>query len=146
MAQFGFLDMSQPWQSRDYTQLLNRLSSGQTWQFRLKANPVKNKALAEKTERGKVLAHVTPEQQKTWLMNRSASCGFSLTPEQFDVTHTAWLRFYKGSGPRVTLKTAVFEGSLRIEDLQLFKQTLTQGIGRGKAYGCGLLTLARPRQ
>jgi CRISPR system Cascade subunit CasE len=37
---------------------------------------------------------------------------------------------------------AVFEGVLQISDESLFKAALTNGIGRAKAYGCGLLTLA----
>ena len=36
-----------------------------------------------------------------------------------------------------------FEGILEISDEEVFKQTLVDGIGREKAYGCGLLTLAR---
>ncbi|WP_340561934.1 type I-E CRISPR-associated protein Cas6/Cse3/CasE [Streptomyces sp. GSL17-111] len=42
----------------------------------------------------------------------------------------------------VTLVTVTFEGRLEVTDPALLRRTLTQGIGRAKAYGCGLLTLA----
>ena len=39
--------------------------------------------------------------------------------------------------------TPSFEGLLRVTDAALFREALTRGIGRGKAYGLGLLTLMR---
>jgi CRISPR system Cascade subunit CasE len=44
---------------------------------------------------------------------------------------------------RVTLGVATFEGQLLVEDAEVFRSTLCSGIGRARAYGCGLLTLAR---
>jgi CRISPR system Cascade subunit CasE len=44
---------------------------------------------------------------------------------------------------RVSLYTVTYEGILEITDVELFKEVLTKGIGRGKAYGCGMLTIAR---
>ncbi|MFE6096591.1 type I-E CRISPR-associated protein Cas6/Cse3/CasE [Streptomyces massasporeus] len=45
-------------------------------------------------------------------------------------------------GKPVTLVTVTFDGRLEITDPEAMRRTLTQGIGRAKAYGCGLLTLA----
>ena len=42
----------------------------------------------------------------------------------------------------VTVVTATFEGHLEVTDADMLRRTLTQGIGRARAYGCGLLTLA----
>lgn len=36
-----------------------------------------------------------------------------------------------------------FEGVLTITEAELFRKALIDGIGRAKAYGCGLMTLAR---
>ncbi|MGV9251437.1 type I-E CRISPR-associated protein Cas6/Cse3/CasE [Streptomyces sp. NPDC003697] len=44
--------------------------------------------------------------------------------------------------PPVSLVTVTFDGRLEITDPQLLRRALTQGIGKAKAYGCGLLTLA----
>jgi CRISPR system Cascade subunit CasE len=45
-------------------------------------------------------------------------------------------------GKPVTLVTVTFDGRLEITDPEALRRTLTQGIGRARAYGCGLLTLA----
>lgn len=58
------------------------------------------------------------------------------------------LTFPKGAregsakGHRVVLSTATFGGALRVTDPEHARRTLLQGIGPGKAYGCGPLTLA----
>ena len=44
----------------------------------------------------------------------------------------------------MTLGVATFEGVLEVTDPDALRRALTHGIGRGKAYGCGLMTLARP--
>ena len=51
------------------------------------------------------------------------------------------LSFKRGTGT-VTLTTATYDGALDIVDADAFRRTLTRGIGHGKAYGCGLLTIA----
>ena len=54
--------------------------------------------------------------------------------------------FFKG-GPkrnRVTLLSVAYEGLLTVTDAEAFRHTLTEGVGRGKAYGMGLLTIIRP--
>lgn len=44
---------------------------------------------------------------------------------------------------RLTFRDVVFEGRLVVTDAELFRETLIQGIGSGKAYGFGLLSVAR---
>lgn len=44
---------------------------------------------------------------------------------------------------RITLASVLFEGELQVADADRFRQLLTDGIGPGKAYGCGLLSVAR---
>ena len=41
----------------------------------------------------------------------------------------------------VALNRTVFEGELRISNLEKFKRALVKGIGREKAFGMGLLTV-----
>ncbi|MBS3976179.1 MAG: type I-E CRISPR-associated protein Cas6/Cse3/CasE [Syntrophomonadaceae bacterium] len=135
------------WEHKNYNPLLARLEQGQFWRFRLRANPV-HSSFAEKNEksnRGKVFAHVTQQQQKQWLTDRAQAYGFSLQENAFDVVHTEWKKFYKTKGKShgITLRIADFEGILTISDIDSFRNALIHGIGRAKAYGCGLLTLAR---
>ncbi|MBI5948776.1 MAG: type I-E CRISPR-associated protein Cas6/Cse3/CasE [Chloroflexi bacterium] len=44
---------------------------------------------------------------------------------------------------RVTFGTALFEGQLVVTDAAKFRDAWATGIGPGKAFGCGLLSLAR---
>lgn len=147
VKEFGYPDCERPIEIKDYDPLLARLQSGQVWRFRLRANPVhsSSKEKDDTTERGKVFAHVTPEQQKQWLLVRAGACGFTITEDTFDVIHTQWMKFRKNkeSGHEVTIRTATYEGILTISDVGRFKESLQSGIGRAKAYGCGLLTIAR---
>lgn len=140
-------ELEQPWETKAYTPLLERLQEGDQWQFRLSANPVKSSAKDKENQddRGRVHAHVTQEQQNQWLQQRSEKNGFILEENQFNVVRSEWKRFTKGSHARqqVTLRMATYEGVLKIHEVQRFKEALMQGIGRGKAYGCGLLTIAR---
>ncbi len=144
--QFGYPDLERRWETKNYDLLLSRLNQGQVWQFRLCANPVHSsfKEKDQKSGRGKVFAHVTQEQQRQWLIKKSESCGFSLDEDEFDIVNTQWLKFNKGvtGNHKVTLRTATFEGLLTITNIERFKETIVSGIGRSKAYGCGLLTIA----
>ncbi len=135
-------------QSREYGPFLERLGTGQRWVFRLTGNPVRSVA-AGPGQRGKVVPHVTARQQLTWLLERAERHGFSLgDPEDptVQVTRRDRNAFDKSeaSGPRrrATITRAQFDGILTVQDPDLLREALTQGIGRAKAYGCGLLTLA----
>lgn len=140
-AQYGPQGLQSSGQSKAYGPFLSRLVEGQNWHFRLRANPVRS-VMEEQGSRGKVTAHVTPNQQKEWLLKRAAGHGFSLDSTRFEVVHSQWHRFDKRGGRQVSLRTATFEGVLSILDPDTFRTALTEGIGRAKAYGCGLMTLA----
>lgn len=129
-------------ESRDYLSYINRAQKDKCFNFRLKANPVHN-VRDESGERGKVYAHVTVEQKKDWLFKKAPNYGFSLDPDGFDLVETDQLKFFRNKESRpVLIDTAVFEGRLKVTEPDIFIQALTQGIGRAKAYGCGLLTIA----
>lgn len=150
---------TRPAQSADYTRLLDSLMVGQRWRFELVANPVKSEA-GKRGTRGTVKPHVTPKQQLDWLVQRSPGAGFQIPQLDSDSTEDPLfdatvigrenLRFFRkteqdglGKG-RVSLRTARFSGYLEVTDGDKLRHTLTQGIGRARAYGCGLLTLAKP--
>lgn len=136
------------WQTREYGPFLDRLEAGGVWAFRLTANPA-HSAAPVGGGRGKRYAHVTVAQQTGWLLDRRAGdCGFSVVDSSAGgpdmvVRARRTLRFDR-RGRTVTLGTATFEGSLRVEDPNALRTALTAGIGPAKAYGCGLMTLAAP--
>lgn len=130
-------------ESTSYAPLLNALGVGQEWAFRLTANPTHRGSINGVS---KVLGHVTVSQQIGWLISRQSALGISLGPDEsprFTLTGRE-VRNFRRSGSSVTLSTATFDGVLRVEDPALLSDALTRGVGRAKAYGCGLLTLARP--
>lgn len=163
--------------SKSYDALLAGIQNGQSYKFRLCANPIHRTKRDVKLPnndtqaRGQVRAHVTQDQQCQWLIDRAENCGFALelgekitktskkrgetgqpfidshevwSHPSFDVVHTEWKEFGKGNQNRpVTMRIAIFEGTLTVTDAERFKDKLIHGIGREKAYGCGLLTIMR---
>lgn len=145
----GFPDLASSFETKNYTSLLDHLRVGQKWQFRLCANPVRSVSQKnrESSDRGKLYAHVTIAQQKQWLLSRADRHGFKIADNTFDVIQTDWMNFKKGNSRyRVSIRSAIFEGWLIISELEQFKKTLVNGLGRAKAYGCGLLTIAPIRK
>lgn len=63
------------WQTYDYTPFLSRLTKGDTWAFRLTANPV-HSIRRKADEPTKLTAHVTPRHQMGWLLQRQEAAGF----------------------------------------------------------------------
>lgn len=136
------------WQTRDYGPFLDRLDVGDRWAFRLRANPVHNVRPPE-GGRGRRHGHVTAEQQCLWFRRRAERLGFAV-PETGTGVDDVVLRDrrtvrFDRQGRTVTLSTALFEGTLVVEDPAALRTALTDGIGPGKGYGCGLMTLAAPR-
>lgn len=129
--------------SIDYTPLLDGLERGQNWAFRLTANPTHRATIGG---RKKVLAHVTAQQQIEWLAERASRIGVMLD-EAGDPSFTVVgreVKKFRRDNAVVTLATATYQGILKVSDPELLRTAMTQGVGRGKGYGCGLLTLSRP--
>ncbi|MEU4077649.1 type I-E CRISPR-associated protein Cas6/Cse3/CasE [Streptomyces venezuelae] len=141
------------WDTRPYTPLLEHLHTGMRLRFRLTANPTR--AISRPGQRSVRTALTTPADQIQWLLGRAAAAGFTIPVDQrispaaprVTVSATRALRFPRttDSGARrdVHLRTATYDGLLDVVDPDALRRTLTDGIGHGKAYGCGLLTLAR---
>jgi CRISPR system Cascade subunit CasE len=156
IEQFGWPASEQTSETVEYDRFLSHLQNGQEWRFRLRANPVySNAGLIRVNEfdgedvrtRGKIVAHTTVSMQRQWLLKKSMKSGFEIVSTDdgshiFDVTQSEINKFSR-QGKVVTIATAVFDGILEITDAKLFADTIKNGIGRAKAYGCGLLTLAR---
>ena len=45
------------------------------------------------------------------------------------------------AGNRISFISVTYEGILTVSDKEMFVKALTEGIGREKAYGVGLMTL-----
>ena len=110
--------------------------------FRLAANPVHSVKDGEK--RGKVTAHTSEKYQLEWLNRQAAKKGFRILPDGAYVVESGWKIFKKANfQQKVRIFEAVYEGTLYVEDVDAFRDTLVSGIGREKAYGMGLLTVVK---
>lgn len=141
--QFGF--DNQPWQTKDYQPLLSRIQPGSRWQFRLVCNPTRSIPTDVPGQRGRVEAICVIPRQREWLMAQGEKHGFRVEADSFDVKASEWRKFKKGreNGREVTLLQATFEGVLTVTDREAFLDVLQNGLGRGRAYGMGLMTVMR---
>jgi len=136
------------WETRSYAPLLDSLRIGQQWHFRLTANPAHSVRLHDWPDT-KPVGHITVKQQEQWLLDRVEKLGFRIPEgvhwaEEPLAVVSRTLRRFNRKGSKVTVATATYEGHLEVTDPAALRRALTHGIGRAKAYGCGLLTLARP--
>lgn len=67
---------------------------------------------------------------------------YTLTVRDERTLSFAKSRDTRPAGPKVKVVTVTYDGHLTVTDPHALRRTLTQGIGRAKAYGCGLMTLA----
>ena len=124
---------------RDYEPLLKRTVADTTWRFRLKANPVMS-VPGKLNHRGKIKAITIAAHQRSWLERQGKNHGFTVVPDQFDVVRSEW-HIFRNKGRTISLLGVTFEGVLTITDTELFQKAMKEGIGRGKAYGMGMLTV-----
>lgn len=136
------------WESADYGPLLRKLDHGQRFRFRLTANPVHTVTDAGIKRR---LAHVTAEHQLRWLHERQGMMGVAFPPlgtgseveGELAARITGRERVhFRRRERRVTLVRATYEGLIDVQDPEKLRAVLTEGIGKAKGYGCGLLTLS----
>ncbi|MBW4696084.1 MAG: type I-E CRISPR-associated protein Cas6/Cse3/CasE [Lyngbya sp. HA4199-MV5] len=127
----------QPIQFKPFEPQVNHFQPGQRLQFRLKANPSKR----DKQTR-KLIGMFHQTDQIAWLERQAEQHGFTLlgvdvipTPNVFGVKE-------KGKAP-IRILTVMYQGILEITDSAQFINAMQQGIGRGRSYGCGLLSVAR---
>jgi len=153
---------------RSYDPLLDKVIEGQEFGFRLRANPTistrnptkpsqsQSERLARSDRpRGVRVGHRTASQQRGWFLARIRDWGFemlvnSMGDPDLAIVDRQRIAFTKTSHQttsrgRVTLQVATFEGRLRVIDAAAARHSLLDGVGTGRAYGCGLVTLAIPQ-
>lgn len=128
-----------------YDPFLERLETGQEWGFRLRANPTKSEFVHEHGKRGKVIALVEEKDQIEWLRKQGSRFGFHSPINRLEspeiLVRSAQGIDFERQHATVTLNSVLFDGVLAIDDPDSLRTALTQGIGRAKGYGFGMLTL-----
>jgi CRISPR system Cascade subunit CasE len=133
------------------------LTDGTVLRFRLRANPTRRLA----TPPGKRVDLRRESDQIAWLHRKGEQSGFALPPlaANADVPDLSVVPEGIRSGRRVrtdgassnagagqmSFGSVVYEGRLQIVEADRFRQALGAGIGSGKAFGFGLLSVAPDR-
>lgn len=125
---------------KSYDTFIDELKQESVLRFKITLNPVCSiKSDSHDAKRGKVVPHVTIEQQKKFLVDRSIKNGFELL--SFNIIERGYVRFKKPSKKDIMLSKAIYEGVLKITDIDKFRNVLVNGLGKKKAYGFGLMTV-----
>ncbi len=105
------------------------------YRFEVVINPIKRESASRK-----IVPMRTREEVAQWFSSRSSSWGFTIAKENLEVTDIFVDTFTKNN-QKVTLGKAKIQGILQIENKEAFLQAFSNGLGKGKAFGCGLLQL-----
>ncbi|MFW6641018.1 type I-E CRISPR-associated protein Cas6/Cse3/CasE [Nocardiopsis algeriensis] len=136
---------------RDLDPFLDSLDKGQEVRYRIAAAPSKRLGKSEKNTdrlgdraRKGVKAYTRPlfgEEAADWWRSRAAGHGLELTGA---AAVDGGLALDPGrSGRRgVRLHVTRFDGSAVVSDPEALRKAVREGIGRGKSFGCGMLSLA----
>jgi CRISPR system Cascade subunit CasE len=147
------------------------INAGDRFRFRLRANPTKRVPGDHtmdgngKMKDGPLIGLLTDEAQLAWLIRRSECHGFRLVVQghtgegmpSFAVSQrnesevrsagkdkrTLFPQMVTAEGHRATFASARFDGELKVTDPDAFRKAVYSGVGRGKAFGFGLLSVAR---
>jgi CRISPR system Cascade subunit CasE len=130
------------------------LGEGARLRFRLRANPTRRLPLLIENragkERGKRVEIFREEEQLDWLRRKGEQHGFRLLAARVNPNvvnaranpEGKVIGWRERSQPPMKFGSVLFEGELEISDPENFKGALRNGIGSGKAYGFGLLSIA----
>ncbi|KWX09309.1 CRISPR-associated protein Cse3, partial [Carbonactinospora thermoautotrophica] len=145
--------LAAPAQVRDLAPVLDAVTPGRKLAFRLVANATRTihpDGVPGQRGQGKRVPHRHPDKQIEWLAAQGARHGFVLplaANGQPDVAPSPRpiLRGDRRGGKPIVIEPVRYDGHLVVTDPDALRAALTLGVGRAKAYGCGLLSLAPPR-
>lgn len=107
------------------------------YHFKVIINPTRRDSASRK-----LVAVRGREEIFQWFVERAKnSWGFEVSTEHMHVDKINVLQFKDKQQRLITIGQAHVQGELRITDRVRFNRSFTQGIGRARAYGCGLLQI-----
>ena len=105
-----------------------------TYRFEIVVNPVRRN-----NQTRKIVPVCGRAAIARWFMDKAPAWGFAVPELSLQVAEITVDRFK--AKETVTLGKARLTGMLHVTDRQRFVQSVCQGIGRGRAFGCGLLQI-----
>lgn len=113
----------------------------QCLRFRLRGNPAKRVSSSREGDKlaGKRVQLYQEEEQLAWLSRKGQAAGFIVR----DCRVSAVARqVSRKEGKTLVHQAVLFDGRLSVTNPDTFNQALASGIGAGKGFGFGLLSLA----
>ncbi|NOQ14507.1 MAG: type I-E CRISPR-associated protein Cas6/Cse3/CasE [Methyloprofundus sp.] len=140
-----------------------QISEGQFLRFKLRANPIiKRKENDKQKEYGLIidakhqlkknnlqcgedysLDELVQEKGMNWLERKGQQHGFSVKNWDVAIGNDKEYTISSKEKKNFLIRTLDFEGKLIVTDVDLFLKALKNGIGPAKAFGCGLLSIAK---
>jgi len=145
------------WDCKDVASAYASVQTGMQLRFRLRANPtrkVDTKSGPDGARRnGRRTVLTGADQKLDWLRRKAEAGGFRLCSVHssdagvpaVDVRPQDDVLGWRSAGEqrnRLVFGAVLFEGVLEVTDAERFREALRDGIGSGKAYGFGLLSIA----
>lgn len=126
-------------QTKELGKFCGNLSEGTVLRYNLRAMPTRSIRAPKQGVRGRREFIHDERERISWMMRKGtlAGCRILSCSENEPTRSVLDRRLEKGG--RFPMKTVCFRGKLQITDADAFRTALHQGIGRGKAFGCGLL-------
>ena len=140
-----------------------RLETGQSFSFMLRANPVVTVVTQKgKRQRHDIVMHhkikidykhlpknerpplpqIVHESGITWLSEKAEKNGFCFSPESvISDGYKQHSSYSKSREKSIRYSTVDFQGVLTVTAPELFRKALYSGIGKAKAFGCGLMLI-----
>jgi len=132
----GYLGVEAEWKAFAPT-----FVGGQRLRFRLRANPTLRRSEAV-AKMGKRIGVYGEGAQRAWLARKGEAGGFAVVDcRVIDGGHVVCRR--GGDGPPQRHLCVTYDGLLEVTDPDRFLSALASGIGSAKAFGFGLLSVAR---
>ncbi|MGW0771766.1 type I-E CRISPR-associated protein Cas6/Cse3/CasE [Streptomyces sp. NPDC002676] len=137
--------------TKPLTPLLEALRPGLAVRYRITANAIRKPGATTRSLYGlSAVIPLTGAAAEEWWIRQASKAGLKIHSVDSTPLDTARGRrdTSRQSGnrkPSIIHARTRFEGTALIEDTELLRQRLIDGIGKGKAYGCGLLSLAPTR-
>jgi CRISPR system Cascade subunit CasE len=150
----SFLAADRPPVMKSIGEALDAIADGDHLRFRLRANPTKRlPALREgdppNALAGKRVALLREPERLAWMEGQAARAGCRAADVvvQVDALTGAeqhgWSARDGDKRARLTFGAVVFDGTLEVQDRTRLLAAIRAGLGSGKAYGFGLLSVAR---
>jgi len=107
------------------------------YRFRVQVNPVRK----DKQSGKRIAVKGRPDTTEWFLQRAPLSWGFEIDPRTLQVDNIEVLQFKGKGGQLITLGKAHIQGQLTVTDQQKFHNSFKNGVGKGRAFGCGLLQI-----